>query len=287
MYILKMNWLLKIFLFFLYYSILFGQKSGQWTLCSGDAAIENITNEEAQVIAKRRARLDAIEKVCGVSLHAETLVKDFIAAGDFIHALSYGRVVEEKDIQWKLESQQSPKPGVAPTAVLHVDMMAMVLPDSGKPDPSFKVNLKMNRTTYQSGDEVILTVKSTKDCFLTVLNLGADDTVRVLFPNKWQENSFVSANKNIEIPDKIYRESRVNRVSIHVTNLPGHKKDSEIIKVIATKQNMNILDETDCGSGFGLIGTPKMAMTKLARWLSEIPISDRAEYTSMYTVQSE
>ncbi|MCJ7813058.1 hypothetical protein MUP95_07065 [bacterium] len=71
-------------------STVFGSEPGQWVACSGEAAVQNITVEEAQVLAMKRARIDAIEKVCGVSLQSETLVKDFMTTGDFIHAISYG-----------------------------------------------------------------------------------------------------------------------------------------------------------------------------------------------------
>jgi hypothetical protein len=262
-------------------AIVVAQSPGQWVQCSGEAAIHNITNEEAQVLAKREARRDAIEKACGISLQSETLVRDFMSSGDFIHSLSSGRVVEEKDIQWRTESVSSKEPSSPPLLVLHVEMMARVTEDSGKPDPSFKINLKMNRTVFQSGDEVVLNITTTQDCYLSVLNLGVDDSVRVLFPNKWQNESYVPSHQEIEIPDK---PSRQSGLQIRVANLPGHKSDNEMVKVIATKQKMAILSEADFGSGFGLMGTPKMAVGKLMRWLSDIPVSDRAEATIMYTV---
>lgn len=264
-------------------SNLSAQETGRWVQCSGEAAIQNITVEEAQVLARKQARRDAVEKVCGVSLQSESLIRDFMSAGDFIHSLSYGRVVEEKDVQWRTESVPPREPGNPPLLVLHVDMSARVAMDSGKLDPSFKIKLKMNRMVFQSGDEVILNIQPSKDCYISVLNIGADDTVRILFPNKWQTEPFISAGKEIEIPDKSNRSSGLH---IRVANLPGHRSDNEMVKVIATKQRMDILSEVDVGSGFGLMGTPKMAVEKLMRWLSEIPVSDRAEASVLYTVQS-
>jgi hypothetical protein len=264
--------------------LLYGQDSGKWVRCSGEAAIQNITSEEAQVIAKRQARLDAIEKVCGVSMHAETLVKDFVAAGDFVHAMSFGRVVEEKDFQWKTETLPPLMPGSPPVLVLRVEMTAKVVPEAGNPDPSFKVELKLNRTTFQSGEEVILKIKATKECFVTVLNLGADDSVRVLFPNKWQPDIQLNANSTMEIPESSLRDSGVYH--IRVANLPGHKRDGEMVKVIATRRRIDLSAQTEAPSGFGLMGTPKMAMTSLAKWLSEIPVSERTEAAVSYVVES-
>jgi hypothetical protein len=263
--------------------LLSGQESGKWVECSGEAAIQNITYEEALVIASQQARLDAIEKVCGVSVHAETLVKDFVTAGDFIHSLSYGRVVAEKDLQWRIETLPSKSLGSPLGMIIHLEMKAKVVPEAGNPDPSFKVDLKLNRDSFKSGEEVILKVRATKDCYVTVLNLGADDTVRVLFPNKWQTDSSIKADEHVEIPDESSRESGIH---IRVANLPGHKRDSEIVTVIATKQKMDILGELETSSGFGLMGTPKMAVFELAKWFSEISVSDRAEASASYTIQS-
>lgn len=260
------------------------QDDGKWVSCSGEALVQNISNEEAQVIALRQARLHAIEKVCGVSLQAETLIKNFTIAGDFIHSISYGHVVNEKEIQWKTESIPSDEPGAPPIIKLIVNMQAKVIPEKGTPDSYFKVELKLNRHIFQSGEEVILNVKTTKDCYLTVLNLAANDSVYVLFPNKWQKDNFINANTRIDIPNEQYRETGLH---FRVANLLGHKKDTELVKIIATKQKIYFLDEIDDSSGFGMMGTPKMAVIKLTQCLSEIPLSERAEATVIYTVQSK
>ena len=98
------------------------QENGEWIRCSGEAVVQNISTEEAQTIARRKARLDAIEKVCGVSLHAESLVNDFMLAGDFIHSISYGHVVEEKNVLWETESLPADSPGQPPVILLRITM---------------------------------------------------------------------------------------------------------------------------------------------------------------------
>ena len=262
----------------------FGQNAGKWTQCTGEAVIQNITNEEAQVIAKRKARLDAIEKVCGVKLQAETLVRDFIMAGDFIHSISYGHVTEERKHNWATETIPSENYNEPPIIILRLIMEAKVVPINEKPDPYFKIDLKLNRKVFQSGYEVILKIKSTKDCYITVINLAANDSVYIILPNQFQEDNFLQAHQEIEFPSKLYRDSGLH---IRVENLQGHLKDTELVKVVATKQKIVLTDEVDTSSGFGIISTPKIAVTKLARWLSEIPISERAEATTIYTIQAK
>ena len=269
---------------FLFFSIpLFSQENGKWVTCSGDAAIQNISSEEAKIIALRKARIDAIEQVCGVSLQAETMVKDFQLAGDFIHSISYGHVVEEKYINWETITMPAENPNDPPILIYKVTMQAKVVSRNEKPDPSFKINLKLNRTAFQSGDEVVFKIKATQDCYLTILNLAANDSVYILFPNKFSEDNFLKKNSAVQIPDKKNRDQGFH---IRVATLPGFKKNSEVVKIIATKQRIDFIDEIDLSSTFSPIGTPKMALTKLARWLSQIPVSERAEASAVYTVDA-
>ena len=271
-------------LFIFISSSLFAQDNEKWVTCTGDAAIQNISSEEAKILALRNARINAIEKVCGVSMQAETMVKDFQLAGDFIHSISYGQIVEEKDKRWDTISMPANDPNDPPVLIYKVTMQAKVVSREEKPDPSFKINLKLNRTTFQSGDEVVFKIKATQDCYLTILNIGADDTVRILFPNFLEKNNFIKKAATIQVPGKTFQKTGNSYITVRT--LPGSKKNSEVVKVIATKQRIDFIDEMDLSNAFSPIGTPKMALTKLARWLSQIPVSERAEASAVYTVEA-
>jgi len=259
-------------------------QQGEWVQCSGEALLQNITNEEAQVIALRRARLDAIEQVCGVNLQAETLVHNFVMAGDFIHSVSYGNVVEEKDHSWKYETIPAENPASPPVIALRLTMNARVVTVTEKPDLYFTVTTALNRAVYQSGDEVIINIQSTKECYITVLCLAANDSVYILFPNRFRDDNFIQANTTVEIPSAPDRNAGLH---FRVVNLAGHKTDAEMIKVIATREKLSFGDDSKPGSGFGALGTPRMAVTSLAQWLSAIPVSERAETAVVYTVVTE
>jgi len=257
----------------------------KWVECKGEAAIQNITHEEAQLIAKRKARLDAIEKVCGVQLQSETLVKDFVMAGDFIHSISYGQVVEERNIQWETENIPSQDSSSPPVVLLKIAMQARVAVSEDKPDPSFRIESKINRSTFQSGDEAVITIQATQDCFITIFNIAANDSVYILFPNEhFSTPGFLKAGKKYEIPNKRDRKSNM---SIRVATLPGHKKDTEIVKIVATKKEIKFPDYFKRLNQYGLIGTPKVAVQQIAKWLVSIPVSERAEAAMMYTIESD
>lgn len=259
---------------------------GHWVRCTGEAVVQNITIEQAQALAKRRARLDAIEKVCGIKLQAETIVKDFITRGDFIHSISYGSVIGEKEIIWETEIIPQDDPSSPPVILQKVQMMALVVRVNSRPDPSFRLEVELNRTVFQSGDEAVFFIEATKDCYITILNIAADDSVYILYPNMFQAENFLKAHTKTEIPTPPFRGNGFGQYRITVRNLRGHTEDTETIKVIATKQKLLFMNELESRGSYRFMGTPRTAVTRLAQWLSDIPLSERSEATVMYTVHA-
>lgn len=247
--------------------------------CTGEAVIRNITAEEAHRLALENARQDAVEKACGYSLQSESLVRNFSMAGDFVHAISHGRVVEEKDLKWETAALPADRPGRPPSPVIRVSMSARVVSETGSSDPGFTVSVEINKRDFRSGEDAVFVVKASRDCHVTVFNLAANDSVYVLFPNPVQSENFLRAGDRLRIPSDGYH--------IKVKTLPGHDKDSETVQVIATKRDITLFDESDEAFGSGVIGTPKVAVTRLARALAAIPVAERAEDAEIYTVTAE
>ena len=128
-----------------------GADEGAWVACTGRAALHHITPEEAEAKALEEARRDAVEQVCGVRLQAETLVRNARLASDFIHSISFGHVVEERNVRWKTEETQV-VPNEPPSMSYVVTMEARVVQEQGEPDPAFRVSVTLNRTTFEAGD---------------------------------------------------------------------------------------------------------------------------------------
>jgi len=255
----------------------------EWVTCSGEAFIQNITPEEAQELAIKKARLDAIEEVCGISLQAETIVRDMAIDSDFIHAFSYGHILSEEPICWGVDIfQESPKH--VPLLMYKVTMKVEVLKEEGEPDPFYRVDVRLNNTVFQSGDDMIIHVKPTKASYITVLNFASDNRVYVLFPNQIRRKSYVEAGRQIQLPSRADCQQGVYR--FQVTTLPGHRRNREFVKVIATRDPINLFEGLSLAGHFGVMEAPRLAVTEIARWLSSIPVRDRAEATVTYEVVS-
>jgi hypothetical protein len=53
---------------------------------------------------------------------------------------------------------------------------------------------------YKVGDEILVKVKASRNCYLTLLNIGTGGKKTVLFPNKSHSDNAIAANTWYEIP---------------------------------------------------------------------------------------
>ncbi len=253
--------------------------SGKVVTVTGEAELANLTPDEARILALKRARHNAIEAVCGIQVQAETLVQNFVLQGDFTHAVTYGKIVNEDILKWDAEVRQK-SPTAMPVITFKVTMRAEVFQERGKPDPFFNVHLSLNKPAFENGDELIMKVKSSKDAYLNILNFAADGSVIILFPNAFRRDNKIEAGREYVIP----AESDRNVIKFQVSTLPGHRKDTEYIKVICTREPIDLLQEIRPSGTFTVMENTTFALTEVARVLSSIPLKYRAEDTAIYQI---
>lgn len=255
---------------------------GRTVTATGVAVLENITPEEAQTLALKRARSNAIEEVCGISIQAETFVKNFMVHGDFIHSVSYGHIISEEILSWDVDVTHSSKK-LPPAIAYRVTLKTRVKPEKGQPDPYYQVTCKLNKKIFSSGDEMIIHVKASKPSYLTVLNFSADGRVFLLFPNQLRKDNYVLALEEFQVPSEADRK---DVLKLQVSTLPGHKKDTEFIKVIATRKPLHLLEGLLFQGQYGVMDTVNFAVTEIARLVTAIPLRERAEHTVFYDIVS-
>ena len=56
--------------------------------------------------------------------------------------------------------------------------------------------------TYASGEDVQVFVETSKDAYVTVLNVDPAGETTVLFPNRYQSDNFVPAGRTLQVPDR-------------------------------------------------------------------------------------
>ena len=87
--------------------------------------------------------------------------------------------------------------------------------------------------TYAEGEDVRLFVRTSRDAYLTVLNVGPSGTTTLLFPNAFQTNTRVSGGATVEIPPP------GSGASIRVA---GPALGRELIKIIASDRPLPLAD---------------------------------------------
>ncbi len=204
-------------------------------------------------------------------------------SGDFIHSVSFGQIISEKIVEETVAVEQAAL-NQPPHLTYRVKMDIRVNCQSGQPDPSFRIQLTSNKKTFVSGEELILTVKSTRDCYLTIVNYAADGKVYLLMPGTLLEDNFLKAGEAMEIPNAAQRE---NGIHLSMATLPGSTASSEVIQVIATRRKIDFLDELQEEQGFGVLPNITIAGQQLARWLAAIPVAERAMAQMVVEVHAE
>ncbi len=231
--------------------------------------VENMTPEEARQTALNRARIKAVEGVSGIGIQGSTLVKNFTLVADFIRTLSAGYVLEEKITGWDSRSFQA-NPQMPPVTVYNVSMKSCVAA-AGKGDPFFKVKGELNRTVFMAGEEAVIKATCTKDCYLTILNVTADDKIRLLMPNKFMPSVRLKSGECCTFPQ--------NGLALEMSPLPNHKKDTEAFYLIATKEKLSLAGITR--------NDGEIRAKDLYQFLLSLPADSKAEEMLVYEVRAK
>jgi hypothetical protein len=199
-----------------------------WAEGTGSVAGDVLTPQEARQLALRQARAQAIEKAVGVEVRAETIVRDFALASDFIKTLTKGYVRSEHVVRWDQERHQ-PRANETPIPIYRVTLKACVLPVATLRDPGFFVTATVNKVVFTPGEKASLAVKSTRPAAITIYNLTADDQVR-----PYDGAPLMGLPLQLEASEiGMFPPTGVSLVM----ELPtGHSRTSEAFIIVATKR---------------------------------------------------
>jgi hypothetical protein len=137
------------------------------------------------------------------------------------------------------------------------------------------------RAEYRIGDRIIVHFRATRDCYLTLLNVGTSGKLAVLFPNGLVRDNAVVANRSYEIPGKQYG------FDYELQGPPGVER----LKAIATAERVELLEShfAPDGSLFRSL-EPSAAARDIAivkRRIDALPIKEWAEATCEFRVRPE
>ena len=196
-----------------------------------------------------------------------------------------GKAVDWETLEENIETREVS--GIGEELYYYLKLRVVVAKEQGRPS-GFKVGLKLNhKLFYDRGepvdnDEVIATVNANQDAYLTIFSIN-EDTIQVLFPNKWMPDNFVKAFEDFEFPSADWR---ARGVRLRVKLPPDRAQSEELIFVAATEKNIPFAELTGELDG-GELTTLQSTLKQLNRWLVNIPLDARAVDFEGYIIQRQ
>lgn len=250
----------------------------------GEAFLEgSMTAVEAQELCVNRAKAKAIEEVAGTSILREVFVIDYMKIAEFIHAQTNAWVKEVKIIKWDDPTGFQKALDSPPVIMLRVHLKALVVFEK-EVNRDFSVKLTLNEDLYRDGDEMLITIRATMDCYLTVFNIMHDNKVMVLVPSKYQAYHFAKKGMTYTIPDK---ETMGNQRRVRTYNTTDMPSVRESIFVIATRHDLNLIEDNFKTADLSEQGTSSGSFRDLLGKMVSIPPNDRAMAIHSYEIRGK
>lgn len=267
--------------------VLAEQDDGKWVTASGKVILAgHMTAEEAKQLARRRARSNAIDRALGVDVTAEQFLQKFevsresgdvVEAGDsfanYIRESRRGRIVQEE--VWQERDTVLVVGGT--TMIQRIAQNRFyVVAEEEKPDPAFKLELVLPKKDFKAGEGLAFDVKAAKDCYLTVFNLTASDSVYLLFPNVVELDNRLEARKSRRIPGRSY--------VMELTLPPNKQMAIEYLVAVATKDSVAFIADETVRPGTGYAETLRTGLNQLWQWIAEIDADRRVEAIEAFRI---
>ena len=211
-----------------------------WAVGMGVVSGDLLKPQEAKQLALRQARAQAIEKAVGVEVRAETVVRDFVVASDFIKTLAKGYIQSEQVVRWDQERYQK-QANEAPIPIYRVTLKACVRRLPTLHDPGFRLTATINKATFSSGEKARLNITSTRSVEINIFNLTADDRVQPY-------DRLPGIGLPLRLEPSEYGTFPPTGVALVMELPPGHPRTSEAFIVVATKQADHVVLPVSVGT---------------------------------------
>ena len=253
-----------------------------WVTAEGIVSLgDDTTVAEAKARSRDEARRKAIEQAVGTFVKGQTVVYNAQLAEDLVRSLVRGIVVEEQVVEEGV--RQLKQDSGAPALQYATKLKAKVKPVRVEHKGEFTLKSTLNKTVFQEKEEMQITAVPSKDAYIHIFNVGQDDTVTVLFPNRFTQNNFVDAQKELVFPDEA---QRTIGILLRVFPPAGANKALEKIKLIATTRKIDLLKGKIREGVYQVYpGKDTALVTDLLKELSVLDESEWAETTVPYEVR--
>ena len=246
----------------------------------------NTSFKDAKIDLLKEMRNDAISKKVGTTVEITQLLSDVISQvgnesfsktewSGFFKSTVSGIIIDEQEIDSKINTEKDELYQYSLHYKFYVD------PVTGNRDLDYRVDTNLKNNVLNDGDELEIYVTPTKDSYVYVFNLMADNNTILMFPNEYMTENKIKAEEKLTIPEP----SLKRYISFIVASMPDTQITSESIYVICTKQEVPIPDQIPrIGEKITPFPIDGNSFLLLQKWLNNIPLDQRIESLSIYHV---
>jgi hypothetical protein len=155
-------------------------------------------------------------------------------------------------------------------------------PPTPAPTPAprgFSIDLKVDKPIYQIGENIFITVRPSRDCYLTLYDISTLGEVTQIFPNHFAADNLLQAAQLYRIP------SEADAFDFEVTGPPGIER----VRAICSVNNVNLFSQQrqiDRNEVFPRIYVaPNQFEQTLDQQLNSIPSDQWAEASVTFEVR--
>ena len=240
---------------------------------------EDITKAQAKENATKSALKKIIEYYSGIDMSSTSLLivaetnlqMDIDHFSQLTNTMSSGIILEKEVLEDEIKT-------IFGNEVYEVKLKAKVGKLEGESDPFFKLEANLNRDHYQDGDEMIINVTSSKNCFVYVFNILSDETVSTLLPNQYLEDNFLAKGQSLRVPPE---KGKITKFRVDLPE--GKIQATELIMVLGIKAG-----EDTGKKDFDLnLGEYKMAMKELMEFILGFPRNRVEQVNLPYVIKNK
>jgi hypothetical protein len=280
----KSSWTILFFTLHLAFfaSFLFAQEI-IWVTVEGTAPVGKEDKAAAKSRAIEDALRNAVHEAVGSYITAQDLVVNLRLSGSILGAIPYGKVIGKEILEESVEN--IPREGQdKPSLLYRVKIRAGVVEETTGADSSFMLDASLNNSSFKNGDEMLIRVKPTKDCYVSVFNILEDEKILRLIPNRFKEQNFLPANATFSFPDKADK-SRGVKLRVHT---PQNKDvATESIYILALSRPFEFHSAGIQEGIFGIYNGQTAFMKDLIKEIVGIPLNERAEVLMQYEIRKK
>jgi hypothetical protein len=238
---------------------------------------------ESPELARRRAEEDALSRAAGkTGVNVQSGMFDISSGAGFSSQIlsSYVNVWSSAFSSYELSGE--PVCRLTGNGTVCRVKIKGYMYSRGEPDPDFRImKAELGQPGYFEDDSISISLKVSRDCYITVLNVDEKGNVTVVFPNGYAVDGFVKAGKPVVIPDDYNFDLR--------TELPaGRAETAEMLHIIATK-NAPFLPAavTGVNAENPFVAYPAGSINNIALRLTEFRRSDWTTAVLPYSISSK